>query len=416
MTRPQHWVLPTDASHRVTTLELLFDLVFVFAFTQVTALMAAEPTPVGAVRGLVVLALLWWAWRSYAWLGNQAHADEGLVRATFIVAMMAMFIVALSIPESFDDLPGGLFAPFVLAACYAVVRLMHLACYVVAAGDDEGLRRQLWVTAIPVSAAAALLVAGGAVGPPYQTVLWALALLIDYVGVWVAGTAGWRLPSPGHFAERHGLIVIVALGESLVAIGVGVAAQPVATPVVLASILGVVVAVNLWWLYFDVDAHVAERTLSNAEGGARTRLARDSYTYLHFPIVISILFVALGLKKVLEYVSDASHHTLAEPLGRRPARGALRRRRGPPARTRRLSPAQHRHLEPASHRRRPGVAVAPVGRVASARSRVLGDPRRSAVAAGRLRAAAVPPGPRPGTPSLGATRLTVPTDWPSPRG
>ncbi len=314
MSRAQSWVLPTDDSHRVTTLELLFDLVFVFAFTQVTQLMADEPTAVGAVRGLVVLALLWWAWCSYAWLGNQAQADEGLVRATFIVAMMAMFVVALSIPEAFDDLPGGLFAPFVLAACYAVVRLMHLACYLVAAGDDRGLRRQLLVTAIPVAMACGLLVAGGVLGPPYQTVLWALALVVDYGGIWLAGTSGWRLPSPGHFAERHGLIVIVALGESLVAIGVGVAAQPVSTPVIVASILGVVVAVNLWWLYFDVVAHVAERVLSRAQGTARTRLARDSYTYLHFPIVISILFVALGLKKVLEYVSDATHHTLAEPL------------------------------------------------------------------------------------------------------
>ena len=139
---PHVWVRPTDERHRVTTLELFFDLVFVFAFTQVTALMAADPTITGAVRGLVVLALLWWAWCSYAWLGNQAQADEGLVRATFIVAMTAMFVVALTIPESFDDLPGGLFAPFVFAACYAVVRLMHLACYLVAVGSDTGLRRQ----------------------------------------------------------------------------------------------------------------------------------------------------------------------------------------------------------------------------------------------------------------------------------
>ncbi len=133
-------VRPTDESHRVTTLELFFDLVFVFAFTQVTQLMADDPTASGALRGLVLMALLWWAWCSYAWLGNQAHADEGVVRLTVIVAMAAMFVVALSIPESFADRPGGLFAPFVLAACYAVVRLAHLACYLVAAGDDAGWR------------------------------------------------------------------------------------------------------------------------------------------------------------------------------------------------------------------------------------------------------------------------------------
>lgn len=307
-------VRPTDDQHRVTTLELLFDLVFVFAFTQVTALMAAEPTVPGALRGLVVLALLWWAWCSYAWLGNQAQADEGLVRATFIVAAMAMFVVALTIPESFDDLPGGLFAPFVFAACYAVVRLVHLGCYFVAAEGDAGLRRQLLLTAVPVSAAVILLVVGGALGPPVQTVLWALALVVDYVGIWVTGASGWRLPSAGHFAERHGLIVIVALGESLVAIGVGVAQEPISTAVIVASVLGLVVAVNLWWLYFDVVASVAEEVLARVPAHERSRLARDSYTYLHFPIVVSLLFVALGFKKVLEYVSDTSAHTLADPL------------------------------------------------------------------------------------------------------
>ena len=307
-------VVPTDEAHRVTTLELFFDLVFVFAFTQVTQLMADDPTPVGAVRGVVLLALLWWAWCSYAWLGNQARADEGVVRLTIIVAMAAMFIVALSIPESFEDLPGGLFAPFALAASYAVVRLAHLVCYLIAAGDDAGLRRQLLLTAIPVSAAAGLLVAGGVAGPPFQTLLWALALLVDYVGIWVAGSSGWRLNSPVHFAERYGLIVIVALGESLVAIGVGVAEKPVSTPVVLASVFGVAIAVSLWWLYFDVVAHVAEGVLARQHGEDRSRLARDSYTYLHFPIVASIIFIALGMKKVLEYVADTDAYRLSDSL------------------------------------------------------------------------------------------------------
>jgi low temperature requirement protein LtrA len=305
---------PTNELHRVTTLELFFDLVFVFAFTQVTALMAADPTPTGALRGLVLLALLWWAWCSYAWLGNQAHADEGVVRLTVIVALGAMFVVALAIPESFSDRTGGLFAPFVLAACYAVVRVAHLVCYFIAAGDDSALRRQLVITAIPVVPAAGLLVVGGALGPPAQTILWALALLVDYSGIYLAGTSGWRVHSARHFAERHELIVIVALGESLVAIGVGVSGQPLSGAVVLAATFGVAIAVALWWLYFDVVAHVAERTLAATQGEERTRLARDSYTYLHFPIVVSIIFIALGMKKVLEYVADTHHHDLGDAL------------------------------------------------------------------------------------------------------
>jgi low temperature requirement protein LtrA len=140
------------------------------------------------------------------------------------------------------------------------------------------------------------------------------ALLVDYTGIWLAGTSGWRVHSPVHFAERHGLIVIVVLGESIVAIGVGVAGQPVSAAVIAASILGILVTVSLWWLYFDVVAHVVEGVLAAAQGQQRSRLARDSYTYLHFPIVASIIFIALGLKKVLEYVSDTEHHDLTDPL------------------------------------------------------------------------------------------------------
>jgi low temperature requirement protein LtrA len=311
---PRNLVRPTNASHRVTTLELFFDLVFVFAFTQITQLMADDPSARGAFRGLVLLALLWWSWCSYAWLGNQAHADEGLVRLTIVVALVAMFVVALAIPESFSDQPGGLFAPFVLAACYVVVRLAHLACYLIAAGNDAGLRRQLLLVAVPVAVACALLVTGGTFGAPFQTAFWGLALLVDYAGIWLAGISGWRLQAPIHFAERHGLIVLVALGESMVAIGAGVAQQPISVSVIAASVLGIAVAVSLWWLYFDVVAHVAESLLASKEGQERSRLARDSYTYLHFPIVVSIIFIALGLKKVLEYVSDTESHTLLDPL------------------------------------------------------------------------------------------------------
>ncbi|MEO5853600.1 MAG: low temperature requirement protein A [Nocardioides sp.] len=298
---------PTDASHRVTTFELFFDLVFVFAFTQVTALMADDPTARGAVRGLLLMALLWWAWCSYAWLGNQAHAEEGVVRLTMLAAMAAVFMVALAIPEAFDDRPGGLDAPVVLAVCYVFVRVIHLACYLVAATGDAALQRQLLVTAVPVAGAGAVLVTGALVGPPYQTGIWALALLIDYVGIWVAGTSGWRLTSASHFAERHGLILIVAIGESMVALGVGVAAAPLSVPVLTGAVLGIAVSGALWWLYFDVVARVAEEVLAASEGEARSRLARDSYTYLHFPLVVSVIFIALGLKKTLEYVVDHDH-------------------------------------------------------------------------------------------------------------
>jgi len=152
---------PTDETHRVTTLELLFDLVFVFAITAVTSFMAHHLTALGLVEGLVITALMWFGWSAYAWLGNQARADEGALRVSMLFAMAAFFVVALTIPEAFDDRPGGLSGPLVFVVAYAVVRLSHLAVYSLAAGDDAELRRtvrQAFVTTLP----AMLLLGAGA--------------------------------------------------------------------------------------------------------------------------------------------------------------------------------------------------------------------------------------------------------------
>lgn len=305
---------PTDDTHRVTSLELFFDLVFVYALTQVTDLMSHDPTWLGALRGLLVLGLLWFSWTAFAWLGNQAKADEGLMRVGLVAAMVSVFTVALAIPEAFHDLPGGLYGPLVFAVGFVVVRGVHLGVYLLAAGDDAGLRQQLLRTTPPVALWAALLVAGAFAGDTWRLALWALALVVDYVGIFAGGTAGWRLPAPGHFAERHGLIIIIAIGESIVAIGLGASSLPIATPVLLAVILGLTISLALWWAYFDVVAPVAERTLVRAEPAERVRLARDSYTYLHFPMLVGIIYLALGLKKVVSYVADSGQHDLGDPL------------------------------------------------------------------------------------------------------
>jgi low temperature requirement protein LtrA len=176
-------IVPTDETHGVTTLELFFDLVFVFAITQITAFMAADLGWQGCLRGLVLLSLLWFAWCSYSWLGNQARADEGILRGAYIVAMAAMFAVGLAIPEAWGDEGGGLSAPVLLAAGLAVVRLTHLAVYVVAAAGDVGLRRQVMRTAIPVGISAALLLVGAVLGAREQTACWTLALIVDYAGI-----------------------------------------------------------------------------------------------------------------------------------------------------------------------------------------------------------------------------------------
>jgi low temperature requirement protein LtrA len=307
-------VTPTTADATVTPLELFFDLVFVFALTQVTAMMADDLSGEGVLRGMLILALLWWSWTGYAWLSNVVRADEGAVRLVLITAMAAMFVFALTIPEAFDDLPGGLHGPVVLAVCYFVFRLMHLVMFWVIARDDPGLRAQLLrFTPSMVGGTAMLLIASTLDGTA-QTLAWAAALLADYLGTLLGGSAGWRLRSPSHFAERHGLILIVALGESIVAIGVGVAQLPISVPIVVASVLGLTLASALWWTYFDMSALKGERALAEEPEATRAALARDAYSYLHVPLVAGVVLTALGLKKVLEYVGDFSDHELSDPL------------------------------------------------------------------------------------------------------
>jgi low temperature requirement protein LtrA len=298
----------------VTPVELFFDLVFVFALTQVTAFLADELSWHSILNGVLVMILLWWAWVGYAWLANVSSAEERPIKLVILVAMAAMFILALCIPEAFDDAPGGLNGPVVLAVCYLVFRLMHLVMLMIISRDDDGLRAQVWRFAPSVIASSAILLVASQFEGWLQTGLWVAALVADYVGTALGGFSGWRLPSPGHFSERHGLIIIVALGESIVAIGVGVAKEPISAVIVAASILGLLLSSALWWAYFDVSALLGEHALATEPIETRARLARNAYSYAHMPLMLGIVLVALGLKEVLLYVSDSSHHTLTDPL------------------------------------------------------------------------------------------------------
>jgi low temperature requirement protein LtrA len=151
--------------------------------------------------------------------------------------------------------------------------------------------------------AAGFLLLAGLVDGPARTACWVLALVVDYVGLAVRGVDGWRV-EPGHFAERHGLIVIIALGESIVSIGLGLSGVDLGTGEIVGAVLGVVIAACLWWTYFDVVAVVAEKTLRQATGIAQLKIARDSYSYLHLPMIAGIVLVALGIKKALGHVDD----------------------------------------------------------------------------------------------------------------
>ena len=281
---------------RVTPLELFFDLVFVFAFTQVTALITGDPTWAGLAKGLVVLGVLWWAWAAYAWLTNTVDPEDGVARLVVFGAMAAMLVASLAVPDVFGN------DAFVFACAYAVVRIAHLGLYAVAGRGDRDLLVAISRLAAGSLTAIVLLFVASALDGPAQTALWAVALVCDLLGAWIGGGRGWRLEA-GHFAERHGLIVIIAIGESIVALGVG-ATNDLGPGVVAAASLGLVVAGTLWWAYFDVVSIVAERRLREATGKAQLTMARDSYSYLHLPMIAGIILFAVGVKKTLADIGE----------------------------------------------------------------------------------------------------------------
>lgn len=293
---------------RVKPLELFFDLVFVLAITQCTALMADDPTWGGLGKGLLILALLWWSWTGYAWLTSVVEPEEGAVRIVIFAAMAGLLVAALCVPGAFGD-EATLFA-----VAYGVVRWAQIGLFLIASRDEPGLRQSVLGLAGGTAVGTGLLLVGSFAEEELQIAIWSVALLLDIIEPYLFGAEGWKL-IPGHFAERHGLIMIIALGESIVAIGVGAEAG-VDAGVVAAAVLGIIVAAALWWLYFDVVALVAERRLSEAEvGREQNEIARDSYSYLHFPMVAGIVLLALGLKKTLGDVE--------EPLKVVPAAAAL---------------------------------------------------------------------------------------------
>jgi low temperature requirement protein LtrA len=293
-------------TERVTPLELFFDLVFVLALTQCTALMAAEPTWTGLAKGVLVLGVLWWAWVGYAWLTSVVDPEEGAVRIVMFAAMAALLVVALCVPDAFGD------TALLFAIAYGLVRAAHIALFLLASRDDPAFRQSILGLAGGTALGVGLLIAAAFADGWVQGGLWVLALVLDMGEPFLFGAEGWKLV-PHHFAERHGLIIIIALGESIVAIGVG-AELGVDAGVVVAATLGIVVAAALWWLYFDVVSMLAERDLARLVGRELNERARDSYSYLHFPMVAGIVLTALGLKKTIADVGEALDIVIAAAM------------------------------------------------------------------------------------------------------
>jgi low temperature requirement protein LtrA len=276
----------------VTPLELFFDLVFVLAITQCTQLMANQPTWEGIAQGLLVLAVLWWAWGGYAWLTSVVNPEEGAVRIVFFAAMAGLLVASIAVTGAFGD------AAFEFSIAYALVRVMHIALFWIASEDDPDLRRSTTSLAISTAIACSILIGASFLDGTVQGLAWVLAIALDFGGPYLFRSEGWKIVAE-HFAERYGLIIIIALGESIVAIGAGVTGE-LTIGVIAVAVLGVVLAATMWWAYFDVVALVAGRRLASiSDRQEQNEAARDGYSYLHLPMVAGIVLVALGMKKTI---------------------------------------------------------------------------------------------------------------------
>jgi low temperature requirement protein LtrA len=283
--------MTVDHEHRVTPRELFFDLVFVFAFTQVATLLADDPTFAGIGHGVLVLAALWWAWAAYAWLTNNVDPEDEVVGAALLVALIAMFVAALVVPGVFDD-DGVLFG-----AAFLVVVAMHTALYALAGrGNRDLLAAVLRLAPWTLLGGSLILVAGFT--DAARTWLWLAALACTYGGALLSGSTGWQV-HPSHFAERYGLVLIIALGEAFISIGIGATGIGIGLGEVAAAILGILVATAFWLAYFDFFSIRGERILGDLQGAERVALARDAYAYAHFPMIVGIVLFAFAMKTIV---------------------------------------------------------------------------------------------------------------------
>ncbi|MEU5529057.1 low temperature requirement protein A [Micromonospora chersina] len=290
----------------MTPFEIFFDLVFVFALTRIMALIGPEPTPTTMGQGLILLVLLWFAWSSYTWLGNHTRAEVGVVRGGFLVAMAALFVAALAMPEAWTPGPG-LDGPLLVALAYVLLRVVHLALYHWAAAGVPGLRARIRFFAAISAAGWVPLLLGALLAGAAHAVLWVVAFVIEIGGqrLSYARRGSWPLRSASHFTERHGLVLIIALGESVVAAGVGAASAVTAPPVLGVALVGFAVTVCLWWLYFDRVAPAAAGVLAAATGDRRDRIAADAYSQTHLLLITAVIYLALGIEQVLAHVAGA---------------------------------------------------------------------------------------------------------------
>jgi low temperature requirement protein LtrA len=285
-----------EAAERVSTLELFFDLVFVFTITQLSTLLVHETSWKGALQAVLMLGVIWWMYDGYAWLTNAVPPDRASRRVFLLAAMAAFLVLALAIPGAFR----GSGASFGIA--YVAIVLIHSGLF--ASSTSQKITRAILGLA-PLNLVSALLVlAGGIAGGTAQYVLWALGFLSEWITPYLIQSGGFLI-GPAHFVERHALVVIIAIGESVVAVGIGAGGLPVDLPLVGMAVLGLLLSACLWWAYFGSgDADRAEAALSGAPAAERQRLAVDAFGYWHLPILFGVIAMAAALRHAIGHASE----------------------------------------------------------------------------------------------------------------
>ena len=293
--------LYTEEEQGAAFVELFFDLVFVFAITQVTSLVLNDLTFAGIGKALLIFWMIWWGWTQFTWALNPANTDHVMVRLWTLVAAGVAFIMAVSVGDAFGD--GGL----LFAGTYVAVRLIGLGLFYKISTEQPELSAAVRLFTLRSLGGLALAILGGFMVPELRVWIWLGVVLLD---MWASGTSGsrggWDL-HPGHFAERHGLFVIIALGESLVAAGVAASHQDLTTPLLLVALGAVSVTCLLWWSYFGWLKEGLERALRSKKGSGQSILARNAYSLVHFPLVVGVIAIAVGVEEMVAHPTDPLH-------------------------------------------------------------------------------------------------------------
>ena len=335
---------------RVSTLELFFDLVFVFTITQLTAVLSDDPTPRGLLRVVLMLGVILWMYSGYAWMTNAVATDRAARRLLLLAGMAGYLVLALAIPRAFSE------GDVAFGVAYLVIVAIHTGLYS-RTGEARTVRALLRLA--PLNLASALLVLAAVIADGAAAyLLWAAAFALEWVTPMLTPIGGFRI-APAHFVERHGLVVIVALGESVVAIGIGAAHLPVDLALASVAVLGLLLAACLWWAYFGGDDRRAEQALAAVPDDRRGWVAVQAFGYCHLLMLLGIIALAAGLKDAIGHAFeplDLAHALLlAGGVAAFLAGDILFRR------TLRIGPARHRAAAAVL-----ALATVPVGLAASA--------------------------------------------------